>query len=510
MKKTLCILFALILALGIFAACGNKKPQDQEPSASAPQESAEKLRIVTTIFPMYDWIRQILGDRADQAELSMLINSGVDLHSFQPSAEDILKVSECDLFVYVGGESDEWVEDILETAQNKKMVAVNLLEALGEGVKTEEVKEGMEADHDHEHEHEEIEAEEIKDRTLEEFAGEWKSLYPMLQNGELDAYAEHEAEEDGSTKEEALKELSEKWNCEATEIRIDGNHITFVLADKTTKTAAYTYAGYSAVKDEDGDITGVRYQFETKDENAPKYVQFNDHGHEPTAEVEHFHVYFGDESFETLLDSESNPFFVPAASTADEILEELTEGHHHEEEYDEHVWLSLKNASVLCNTLCDEISGLDPNNKAAYEANTSAYVAKLDALDAQYQAAVDAAKVKTLLFGDRFPFRYLADDYGLDYYAAFVGCSAASEASFETIAFLAEKVDELGLKAIMQIESADGSIANTIRETTKTKDQKVLTMNSLQSTTSTDVAEGATYLAAMEENLTVLQDALQR
>ena len=123
-------------------------------------------------------------------------------------------------------------------------------------------------------------------------------------------------------------------------------------------------------------------------------------------------------------------------------------------------------------------------------------------------SAVDRAKFHTILFGDRFPFRDLADDYGLDYYAAFVGCSAETEASFETIIFLANKLDELGLPAVLQIESADGSIARTIVENTQSKDQQILTMDSMQSTTAKDVSAGAGYLPAMEENLGVLKAAL--
>ena len=113
------------------------------------------------------------------------------------------------------------------------------------------------------------------------------------------------------------------------------------------------------------------------------------------------------------------------------------------------------------------------------------------------------------MFGDRFPFRYLTDDYDLDYYAAFVGCSAETEASFETITFLAGKVDELGLPAVMTIEGDNHRIAETIVENTKTKDQKILTMDSMQSTTAKDIANGATYLSAMEGNLSVLKEALQ-
>ena len=121
---------------------------------------------------------------------------------------------------------------------------------------------------------------------------------------------------------------------------------------------------------------------------------------------------------------------------------------------------------------------------------------------------MDAATYQTVLFGDRFPFRYLADDYGLSYYAAFVGCSAETEASFETITFLAGKMDELNLPCVLTIEGAQHRIAQTIVENTTAKNQEVLTMDSMQSTTSKDVANGTTYLSIMEQNLSVLKQAL--
>lgn len=328
MKKALAFLLCLTVLSGIAAGCA--------PSSA----KSDRLSIVTTIFPEYDWVMQLLGDKAEQAEVTMLLDNGVDLHSYQPTADDIVRISTCDMFVYVGGESDEWVGDVLSEAQNKDMIVVNLLEALGDAVKEEEIKEGMQED---EHEHEEDED-------------------------------EHE---------------------------------------------------------------------------------------------------------------------------------------HEEVEYDEHVWLSLKNAAVLCRHIADKLGQIDTANKTAYDANAEAYIEKLNALDAEYKAAVSAASVKTLLFGDRFPFRYLTDDYGLDYYAAFVGCSAETEASFETIVFLATKVDELDLHAIMQIESADGKIARTIKESTASKDQAILTMDSMQSTTSADVTNGASYLTIMEQNLAVLAEALK-
>ena len=338
MKKIIALLLVLLMAASMLAGCGKQNDDDTT-------DTTDKLNIVTTIFPEYDWVKEILGDKADNAEITMLLDNGVDLHSYQPTADDIVKISDCDLFIYVGGESDEWVEDALKNATNKDMKVINLLDVLGDKVKNEEVVEGMQEE---EHEHE---------------------------DGE-----EHEHE--------------------------DG------------------------------------------------------------------------------------------------------EEHEHEEEADEHVWLSLKNAEVLVGAISDALQELDPDNKDTYAANTDAYVQKLSALDAEYQTAVDNATCKTVLFGDRFPFRYLVDDYGLNYYAAFVGCSAETEASFETISFLAKKVDELKLPCVLTIEGAQHKIAETIVENTAEKNQKVLTMDSMQSTTSQDVANGTTYLSVMEKNLSVLKEAL--
>ena len=193
----------------------------------------------------------------------------------------------------------------------------------------------------------------------------------------------------------------------------------------------------------------------------------------------------------------------------DEEYEEYEDEEEEEPEYDEHVWLSLKNAKVLCKAIADNLSEIDSEHKAVYDANVSSYIGKLDELDAQYKSAVESFSKKTILFGDRFPFRYLVDDYGLNYYAAFVGCSAESEASFETISFLSKKTDELGLKSILTIEKSDKKIAKTIISNTRNKNQKTLEMDSLQSTTSKDAANGTTYLSVMQNNLNVLKEALQ-
>ena len=123
--------------------------------AGTTEDSGKKLKIVTTIFPEYDWTRAVLGDREADVDLTMLLDNGTDLHSFQPAVKDIMKVSSCDLLIYVGGESDQWIEDALESAQNKDMKTINLMEVLGDTIKEEENVEGMqESGHGHEDEDE--------------------------------------------------------------------------------------------------------------------------------------------------------------------------------------------------------------------------------------------------------------------------------------------------------------------------------------------------------------------
>lgn len=341
MKKIIAAATALLVAAGMFTGCG---------ASEKPTAQGDKLKIVTTIFPEYDWTREILGDQSERAEVTMLLDNGVDLHSYQPTADDLIKIAECDLFIYVGGESDGWVESALASTSNPDRAVINLIDTLGDSVKLEEVVEGMqETEHDHEEDEE--------------------------------------------------------------------------------------------------------------------------HAHD--ADEEH------------------------------------TDADEQEAETDEHVWLSLRNAQAVCQKIAEKLGELDPEHEQAYTDNALAYIDQLVALDAKYQAAVDAANKKTLVFGDRFPFRYLTEDYGLNYYAAFVGCSAETEASFETIRFLAEKTDALGLSHVLTIENPNHKIAETVVANTSGKNQQVLSMDSMQSVTSKDVAAGATYLSIMEHNLEVLTQALQ-
>ena len=313
-----------VLIPGCLTACG---------SGDSPEKPDEgSLKIVTTIFPEYDWVMNVLGDNPSGAEVTLLLDKGVDMHSFQPSAEDILKISSCDLLVYVGGESDSWVGDVLNEAVNKDMITVDLLDVLGDAAKEEEISEGM------------------------------------------------QPEDEG------------------------------------------------------------------EDEEGP--------------------------------------------------------------ELDEHVWLSLNNASLFTDSIEKALSEADPDNAGTYQANAAAYKEKIAEVKAEYEAAVSEASTRTLLFGDRFPFRYLTDELGLEYFAAFAGCSAETEASFETITFLSGKIDELGLRSVITIDGSDQRIAETIISNTGSKDQQILVLDSMQSVTADDIAGGADYLGIMRGNLEVLKEAL--
>ena len=179
--------------------------------------------------------------------------------------------------------------------------------------------------------------------------------------------------------------------------------------------------------------------------------------------------------------------------------------HDHEEEIDEHVWLSIKNAETIVSAIEAKLAEIDPDNKADYEKNAKDYLAKLDELDKEYKETLSSIQNKTIIVGDRFPFRYLVNEYGINYYAAFLGCDAGSEASFETVTFLANKMDELNMSKIFIIDGSKGELAKTIVDNTKDKNATVLVLDSMQSTKSSD---NANYIDIMRKNLEVLKDAL--
>ena len=542
----------VLLALG----CG---------SVFAKKAKAEtnKLKVVTTIFPEYDWAREVIGENADNVELTLLLNNGVDLHSYSPSVKDIAKISEADIFVYVGGESDEWVDDVIKNAKNPNMKVINLVEVLGDRVKNEEIVEGMqhehhhhdehghddhddddEHEHHHEHGHDEhghhgkevstFDDHDVKDRNLSDWAGEWQSPYPLVLNGSLDEAWEEKAEDGKKTAAEYKEYYKTGYKTDIASVSIKGDKITYKYDNGKSVSAKYKYVGYF-IQVLSGGTKAAMYRFENNDKKsaAPKFIEINDHMIE-SAPAAHFHLRMSNTSFDAIEDPEKYwPTFFPASMTAHEIGEHLSgHGHHHEDthehhhddddehdehahhhheedEKDEHVWLSLRFAKTLCGAIADALCEKDAANAAVYQKNLASYTAKLDALDAKYTEMVKNSSKKVIVFGDRFPFRYLVEDYGLKYYAAFTGCSAESEASFKTIVFLSEKVNELDLQCVCQIETGNGKIAKTVISNSKNKKAKVVTFDSLQSTTAKQIKKGATYLGAMEKNLEVLKMALK-
>lgn len=342
----------------------NAESENTIEQNSIEKGNSNKISIVCTTFPQYDWVKNILGEEAERFNVTLLLDNGVDMHSYQPAVKDIATAGSSNLFIYVGGESDTWVEDALKEAKNKDLKAINLMETLGNSVKEEEVVEGM----------------------------------------------QEERESLGHSHEKSSKEKQEQTQKES---------------------------------------------------------------HENSQEIN------------------------GQKEAADE-----------EPEYDEHIWLSIRNAEIMVKNIEKTIEQLDSDNAKVYQTNAENYIKKLDTLDKQYANTIQNAKYKAILFGDRFPFRYMADDYDLKYYAAFAGCSAETMAGFETVTFLAKKADELRLPVILTIENSDGRIAEAVKSNTTKKNQKILAMNSLQSVTKEQIADGITYLQVMQENLSVLSEAL--
>ena len=322
MKKVWALVLAISLMFtGVSCAKGDSQADD---------DKEEKIEIVATVFPIYDWVREIIGQDSG-FDITLLADSGVDFHSFQPSAEDVLKINKSDIFLYIGGISDQWVEEVVKDSKNDEMKSLSMVSALGDMIKM------VDEDEEHHHEHE--------------------------------------------------------------------------------------HAG--------------------------------------------------------------------------------------DEEIDEHVWLSLKNAQFCVKDICTLLSEAYPERKEDFNENAETYLDKLRKLDGEYETAVAESAGKRVLFGDRFPFRYMMDDYHITYFAAFPGCSSENEASFEKVISLANKADQLKIKNLIAIEDSKQDICNSIIENTKEKNQSVVTMDSMQSIGKDDIEEGATYLDVMEKNLQALKKALE-
>lgn len=292
-------------------------------------------KIVCTIFPQYDWTKNIVNSHNDVLNVSMLVKNGVDFHNYQPSAQDIVTITTADMLIMTGGESEKWIFDALKNSQNPDMIVINLMKELGSSVKVEEIVEGMQEEHE---------------------------------------------------------------NSE----------------------------------NEDSQII----------------------------------------------------------------------------ENDEHFWFSIENAKKCSQIITEKLCELDKINSEDYKENLRKYNLKLNAVDASYKSAIQNAALKTIIVADRFPFRYLTDEYKIEYFAAFPGCSAETEASFETVAFLSDKLRETQSKAIFTTENSDKKLARTVIKNAKVSGIDILQLNSMQTVTLAQALKGVSYVSVMTENLDQLKFAL--
>lgn len=333
-RKGIGILAACGLICGsLLTGCGTGRAED----ASEKAQDDGRISVVTTIFPQYDFVRQIAGDSVD---LKMLLKPGEETHSYEPTPQDIIAIQNSDIFIYVGGENDAWVEDILDSMPDAGMRTLKLIDCVD------------------------------------------------------------------TVEEEHVEDMQEQ-------------------------------PGHSHEEEE----------------------------------------YHGDE------------------------IEEAHSVH----EIDEHVWTSPVNASAIVDEIKELLAQTDPENRQRYEENAEAYEAELAALDAAFREVVDNAGRRLVIFGDRFPFRYFADEYGLDYYAAFPGCASDTEPSAAVMAFLINKVAEEKVPAVLKMELSNENIANAIAEATGTE---VRTFYSCHNLTAEEFENGETYLSMMQKNVETLKEVL--
>lgn len=328
MKRMIVVVVSLlILALGVTGCAQN--------TAAKNSDNSGQISIVTTIFPVYDFARAIAGD---QTELTMLVKPAAEVHSYDPSPADIIKIQDADVFIYIGGENDAWVSTILESMDTSDKKIIRLMDAVKPVA--EETVEGMEAEQE------------------------------------------------------------------------------TVAAENTQK------------------------------ETAPAEAEI---------------------------------------------------------EYDEHIWTAPKNAILMVNEIAAALAEIDAQNADTYTKNAADYTAQIQAVDDEITAIVAASPNKLLVFGDRFPFRYFVDEFGLEYKAAFPGCSTDTEASAGTLAYLMNTIKENNIKYVYYIELSNQNIAKAISEQTGAQ---LLLLHSAHNVTKDDFEAGATYVSIMQQNVENLRKGL--
>ncbi len=395
MKKVLSAVVVLLMVVVLATSCTGKEKTESKNE----NENNKKLKIITTIYPQYDFAKKIGGDKVD---VEMLLKPGMETHSYEPSPKDINKIKNADIFIYVATENDFWVDRVFESFEDKKPDVIKLVDCVD--TVAEEIVEGMEHHHDHEHGHH--------------------------HDGKHESHEEHHDEEHDSH--------------ESHEEHHDGEH-----------------------------------------ESHESHEEHHDEKHDSHESHEEHH------------DSEHE---------SHESHEEHHDGEHENKyEIDEHVWTSPKNAMKIVSRISEKIIEKDMDNKAYYEENTNKYLKELSDLDKAYEDVISNSKRKTILFADRFPFRYLVKDYGLTYFAAFTGCSNETEADAATVVFLENKVKEEKLPVVFTIEMANGKMADAICEDTGAKK---LMLHSCHNLTKDESEADEDYLSIMKSNLEKLKEAL--
>ncbi|MFV0517864.1 MAG: metal ABC transporter substrate-binding protein [Aminipila sp.] len=314
-RKYLTFLMVTLLVVVLSVGCAK--------NSTYTQEDKKQISVVTTIFPPYDFARQVAKNKAD---ISMLLPPGAESHSYEPSPQDIIKIQQCDIFIFTGGESDQWIEEVLKSIDTEKMTIIRMMDC--------------------------------------------------------------------------VNKLEEEMN---------------------------------------GSIVG-----------------HHEHGHE--------------------------------------------------EEYDEHIWTSPNNAIAITHEITKALCKHDVNNAEFYDMNAESYIGDLNNLDEDFKAIVQEGSRRTIVFGDRFPFRYFAKQYGLDYLAAFPGCNSETEPSVETVTFLIDYIRKEKIPVVFYLESSNRRMAEMISESTGAVP---LRFHSCHNLSANDIKEGRTYIDLMKENAENLREALK-
>ncbi len=327
MKKYLSV-FLLIVFLISFSSCSN----------NITESSTDKISVVSTIFPYYDFTRNIAGNKAD---VKFLLTLGTEPHHFEPSPSDIVDIENCDIFIYNGGESDEWVENILESIENKDIVILKMMD--------------------------------------------YVNLLCVDENEHKDAHNNHNTSENDS-------------------------------------------------------------------------INHEEHNHE-----------------------------------------------HSHDEYDEHIWTSINNAQIISYTLANALCDIDSKNKDYYQTNLKNYCEQLEILNSEFNDIISNSKRNTVVFGDRFPLLYFANDYNIDYVSAFPGCSSETEPSISTLTHLIDYVRAENIPIVFHLDFSNGNTARLISEDS---DAEIRLFYSCHNVTTEQFENGESYISLMKHNAKVLKEAL--